>query len=129
MGLVALLLWAWSLQTAERSTASLAPVTVDGGLTTEPWISEDGKTLSYVSDRGTNGPLELWRQDLGHEAAPVRLTNDGADKKEPSMSPDGSAIVFRSTRNGGGLYVIPATGGTPTLVASSGRTGRFAPDG
>lgn len=37
--------------------------------------------------------------------------------------------MFRSEREGGGLYVIPAIGGDANLVAKEGRDPRFSPDG
>src|SRR5262245_19181131 len=45
---------------------------------------------------------------------------------EPDFSPDGSRIVFRSNRQGGGIYVVPVLGGEPTLVAASGFRPRFS---
>jgi hypothetical protein len=37
--------------------------------------------------------------------------------------------VFRSSRNGGGIYVTPVLGGEPVLVAPKGFRPRFSPDG
>lgn len=47
----------------------------------------------------------------------------------PDFSPDGSQIVFRSERDGGGLYVIPTLGGPARRIADDGRSPRFSPDG
>ena len=38
-------------------------------------------------------------------------------------------IAFRSEKDGGGIYVVPALGGDPILVASKGRNPRFSPNG
>jgi hypothetical protein len=43
--------------------------------------------------------------------------------------PDGRRIVFRSFRDGGGIYTIPVTGGPETLLAPGGFEPRFSPDG
>jgi Tol biopolymer transport system component len=60
---------------------------------------------------------------------PIRLTRNPADDRFPDFSPDGSQIVFRSERQGGGIYVISTLGGAERLVAPLGRNPRFSPDG
>ena len=60
---------------------------------------------------------------------PIRLTFDGAGNTWPDFSPDGSKIVFRSNRGGGGIYEIPAFGGQIRLLARGGFRPRFSPDG
>ena len=115
----------------DRGRTTLGPtlvrVTSDPGLTTEPTVSPDGKLIAYVSDR--SGPnLNLWVQQLKGGAA-VQLTHEQQDVHSPSFSPDGTNIVYRSDANGGGVYVIPAIGGTPRRVAPGGRDPRYSPDG
>lgn len=59
---------------------------------------------------------------------PVRLTRHAADEHTPAFSPDGTRIAFRSERDGGGVYVMPALGGEPGLLAAGGFEPRFSPD-
>jgi Tol biopolymer transport system component len=61
----------------------------------------------------------------------VRLTRDAADEREPTFSADGNRIAFRSEREGGGVYVIPAhSGGEARLLLRGGaHAPRFSPDG
>jgi Tol biopolymer transport system component len=60
---------------------------------------------------------------------PIRLTRDSGDDWQPTFSPDGSRIVYRSERGGGGLYVLPVLGGEPRLLAPDGNDPNFSPDG
>ena len=106
----------------------LTALTMDGGLTTSPSISADGRLLAYASDRAGDGNLDIWVQQVGGRA-PIRLTSDPADEKDPDISPDGTQVVFRSEKDEGGIYAIPALGGEPVLLAQGGRNPRFSPDG
>src|SRR4030095_3151890 len=108
----------------------LRPLTADSGLTVAPALSADGKLAAYASDRASNGTnLDLWVQPLTEGSQPIRLTQDPADDKNPSFSPDGGQIAFFSSREGGGIYLIPALGGQERLLVRGGGQPRFSPDG
>jgi eukaryotic-like serine/threonine-protein kinase len=106
----------------------LTQLTADGGLTTDPAISPDGKLVAYASDRSGEGNLDIWVQQVNTGQA-IRLTRHEADDHEPAFSPDGSRIAFRSERGGGGIYAISALGGEENLIAVQGRRPQFSPDG
>ncbi|HEY0099286.1 MAG TPA: hypothetical protein VGB76_10085, partial [Pyrinomonadaceae bacterium] len=62
----------------------------------------------------------------------VNLTNHQAGDYEPAFSPDGSRIVFNSTRDGGDgeIYVMNADGTNQTRLTTNGGTSpSFSPDG
>jgi Tol biopolymer transport system component/DNA-binding winged helix-turn-helix (wHTH) protein len=86
----------------------------------------DGQWVVYASDR--SGNADLWKQRLGDPDA-VRLTTSQANESQPQWSPDGQSIVFRSEGDGGGLYVIPASGGVERIVSSFGYEPVWSPDG
>jgi eukaryotic-like serine/threonine-protein kinase len=125
----AVAVWRFSRQASEAPPPlKLTRLTWDSGLTTDGVISPDGKLVAYASDRSGEGNLDVWvKQVAGGE--PVRLTRDPADDRFPDFSPDGSQIVFRSERQGGGIYVISTLGGAERLMAPLGRNPRFSPDG
>jgi len=123
-------LW-WRLRPAPVTVEwKLKPLTADGGVTTTPALSADGKWLAYASDRGSNGSnLDLWVQPLTETSQPLQLTHDPADDMSPTFAPDGGQIAFFSNREGGGIYLIPALGGPERLLVRGGRYPRFSPDG
>jgi YD repeat-containing protein len=55
---------------------------------------------------------DIWRVPTGESAAPERLTDSPGDDRAPVYSPDGSRILFDSTRDGNTeIYVMNADGG------------------
>ena len=103
-------------------------LTADAGLSGFAALSRDGRLVAYSSDRGQDGGQDLYvKQVAGGQ--PIRLTFDGAGNTTPDFSPDGSKIVFRSNRDGGGIYEIPSFGGEARLLARDGLNPRFSPDG
>ena len=107
-----------------------------GNLTDAGWATQGYGTLEFspdgervavdVADPRT-GTGDIWIADTSR-GAPVRFTSDPEDESRPVWSPDGSRILFRSTRGGPeslrigsaapNLYVrVVATGSEEMLVA------------
>jgi Tol biopolymer transport system component len=104
----------------------LTRITTEPGLATAPALSRGGQLLAYASDRG--GVLSIWLEDLGsREKRP--LTAGPSVDSSPDISPDERTVVYRSERDGGGLYVIPVAGGPEKLLVPSGRGPKYSPDG
>jgi serine/threonine protein kinase/Tol biopolymer transport system component len=109
--------------------AELFRITADTGLAVSPALSRDGRLIAYASDRANQSNLQIWVQQVAGGGAPIQLTTGDSESSEPSFSPDGNEIVFRSEREGGGIFRVPALGGEARMVARQGRRPRFSPDG
>ena len=93
-----------------------------------PAISRDGRFVAYSSSRADQANRDLWWHPLDSSGR-RRLTSHPAIDTAPDISPDGSMVVFRSWRDDGGIYVMPASGGAERLLARRGFAPRFSPDG
>ncbi len=120
--------WLLRKPRAEVRIMSARRLTQVTGLHAYPSLSPDGKDVIFSSDRGDGRRLNLWKQPVAGGDA-VRLTEADADDTEPTLSPNGKMLAFRSTREAGGIFSMPITGGVPRLIGPSGRGPRFSPDG
>jgi Tol biopolymer transport system component/class 3 adenylate cyclase len=92
-----------------------------------PSLSPDGKSLIYVSR--ASGNWDIYLQRVGGRN-PTNLTKDStADDTQPAFSPDGERIVFRSEREGGGIYLMGATGESARRLSDFGYNPVWSPDG
>ena len=107
----------------------LTRVTSVSGLTVDPAMSRRGRLLGYASDRSGEGNLDIWVQQLGGGGS--RRTRDPADDRQPSFHPDGTRMVFRSERRGGGLYWTTTLGdeASARFIVDGGRRPRVSPRG
>ncbi|MGD2294723.1 MAG: protein kinase [Candidatus Aminicenantes bacterium] len=104
------------------------PLTFDSGLTVTPSVSAEGNLMAYASDRKGSRTLNIWVQQVSG-GEPLRRTDHPAEDWFPSLSPDGASIVFRSERDGGGIYIIDTLGGEERQIVDKGYWPRFSPDG
>jgi Tol biopolymer transport system component/DNA-binding winged helix-turn-helix (wHTH) protein len=117
--------WLHSSQptTAQRKIWQL---TFEPGLETDPSWSPDGRFVVYSSDQ--SGNFDIWVRSIG-EGNSVQVTSSPAHDWQPNWSPDGLSLVFRSERQGGGLFVVPALGGSERKLCGFGYRPRWSPDG
>jgi eukaryotic-like serine/threonine-protein kinase len=84
----------------DRGGKQIGEVGEPGGSSvyTAPRLSPDGKKLAVaVGDVWRVGATDIWIYDLGRGTG-TRLTFDPSNNSQPIWSPDGSEIVFFSTR-------------------------------
>ncbi len=123
--IVATFLWLQLQDTPSPLPLRLSRLTFEDGFQTDPALSPDGKFLAYATDR--NGNFDIYTQPIEGGKA-VRVTDSPAHDWEPSWSAGGQ-IVFRSERDGGGLYVVSPTGGSERRLTTFGRRPLWSPDG
>ena len=102
-------------------------LTTDPGPELHPSLSPDGSFLVYTSR--ASGSWDIYLLRAGGRR-PINLTEDSAaDDTQPAFSPDGQRIAFHSSREGGGLFVMGATGDSVRRVTSFGWNPSWSPDG
>ncbi len=109
-------------QRAGPPLATHARLTQTPGIEQFPTIAPDGKWVAYSK----NGDIFL--QSVTGQRA-INLTNDASSNLMPAFSPDGEQIVFRSGRNGGGLFVMGRTGESVRRVTDRGWYPAWVGDG
>jgi len=92
-----------------------------------PSLAPDGKSVIYASR--ASGNWDIYSQRVGGKN-PVDLTKDStADDTQPAFSPDGEQIAFRSDRDGGGIFVMGASGENVKRITDFGYDPAWSPDG
>ena len=92
---------------------------------TDPTFSQDGKWVAYVSYPDGN----LWRsRSDGTER--IQLTFPPITANFPSISPDGTKVVFHTfhTENGE-VFVVSMEGGSPKRIDDNAAYASWSPDG
>ncbi len=74
-------------------------------------LSSDETRLAINQVNTHTGASDIWTIDLSNRGTPSQFTTDAASDSNPLWSPDGSTLVFTSSRDGvGNLYQKSATG-------------------
>ena len=103
-------------QVAGHSTPSLFPT-----------LSPDGESIAYANR--VEGHWHLFVRRL-KETNPVDLSSSSnMDDNQPAFSPDGKQLAFRSTRDGGGVFLMSLADRNVTKLADFGHNPTWSPDG
>ncbi|HUF31128.1 MAG TPA: protein kinase [Gemmatimonadaceae bacterium] len=120
-----------SYRAARRATApavaAFTQLTFDSGEEMQPALAPDGKMFAFV--KRVDGQRDIFLQRVDGRSA-INLTQDSpADNSEPAFSPDGNQIAFRSERDGGGIFVMGATGESVRRLTEKGYNPAWSPNG
>jgi Tol biopolymer transport system component/serine/threonine protein kinase len=114
-------------ETATHPDSSFTQLTYDEALEMAPSIAPDGET--FVFTRAGAGGLDIFLQRVNGRNA-INLTKRcSAPDTQPAFSADGSQIAYRSECEGGGIFVMGATGESARRVTGSCFNPSWSPDG
>lgn len=105
--------------------ARFSQLTAQPGVEWSPSLSPDGKWVIYSGEH--EGNREIYLHSVSGQN-PINLTKDPADDDQPAFSHDGERIAFRSSRDGGGIFVMGRTGEAVRKVSPTGFNPAWSPD-
>ncbi|HKH49357.1 MAG TPA: protein kinase [Thermoanaerobaculia bacterium] len=122
-----LLVWRRGGAAPDVRPGQIAQLTDLQGSETFPSLSPDGTFFVYTKIIDGNADLFLQRVAGGK---PINLTaGSPAHDYQSAFSPDGQQIAFRSEREGGGIFLMGATGESVKRLTDFGFNPAWSPDG
>jgi serine/threonine protein kinase/Tol biopolymer transport system component len=120
---------AWLLlRPAPPPQLSFGSLTDQEGREMFPSLSPAGDVFVYAKAKQGEDFDIYWQRAAG--GSPIDLTADSAvADTQPAFSPDGKQIAFRSERDGGGIFLMGATGESVRRLTNFGYNPAWSPDG
>ncbi len=84
-----------------------------------PSLSPDGNTIVYARRSGIW--WDIFSQRVGGYNAQNLTESFSGDDTQPAFSPDGAYIAFRSERDGGGVFIMGASGESVRRLSDRGK--------
>jgi Tol biopolymer transport system component/DNA-binding winged helix-turn-helix (wHTH) protein len=96
---------------ALKPEMKVVPLTSSPGAEVRPQFSPDGKEIAFISEAENGRTADLFVKLIGGDS-PVRLAQDLGLGSALTWSPDGRYIAFGRCPGPGGIWIVPALGGT-----------------
>ncbi len=123
---VAVVTWFLARPLSRSGPPTFTQLTDEPGAELYPSLSPEGKSFVYQGKAA--GKWDIYFQRVGGKN-PVNLTRDSKeDDTQPAFSPDGERIAFRSERDGGGIFIMGATGENVKRLTDFGYNPAWSPD-
>jgi Tol biopolymer transport system component len=85
----------------------------------QPSLAPDNGAVAFVR-AGAAGNDDIYVQRVGGKNLVNVTAGSAADDVHPAFSPDDRAIAFRSERDGGGIFIMGATGESVRRLTNEG---------
>jgi Tol biopolymer transport system component len=117
--------WLVRRSPAQAAPPAFTPLTSSPGIEQFPSLTPDGKRVVYAGQQ--SGNWDIYIQGISAQDA-INLTADSpVEDNEPAVSRDGKRIAFRSSRDGGGIFVMGLAGERVRRVTPVGVSAAYNP--
>jgi Tol biopolymer transport system component len=124
---IGLFVWLTMRSGETPSYSRFTRLTRDQDRCTSPSLSPDGKRVAYARRQGAD--WDIWVREIDSAASTNITAGSHSNNVQPAFSPDGRLVAFRSSRDGGGIFLAGAGGGPARRLTNLGYHPAWSPDG